>query len=248
MRKEMNAEQGMKAIRRAGRKEKARHLSAFFKTGKGQYGEGDIFLGVTVPEARKIARRFLLLPLPEVKKLLKSPYHEERFLALIILVEKFRSAGGCGKVFRFYISNKKCVNNWDLVDISAPVIAGEWLRDGKGSVSMLYELARSESLWDRRMAIVATFAFIKSGNPGHTFELSKRLLKDREDLMHKACGWMLREAGKRDKKALMGFLDRYGSKMPRTMLRYAIERFSETERMAYMNPRKFGKEMKNKRS
>lgn len=232
----MIAEQAMSAVRRAGRKEKARLLSTFFKTGAGEYGEGDRFLGVTVPETRSIARRFLSLPLTEVKKLLVSSFHEERLLALIILLELFKRGDSRKKagVFNFYMRNRKRVNNWDLVDISAPLIVGESLREGNGEIAILYDLAGSENLWDRRISIVATFAFIRAGELKHTFALSKRLLKDKEDLMHKACGWMLREAGKRDKKALMRFLDRYGAQMPRTMLRYAIERFPEKVRRGYL--------------
>jgi 3-methyladenine DNA glycosylase AlkD len=214
--------------------EKAKVLQRFFKTGPGQYGEGDIFLGITVPESRKIAKKYSNIGLEEVKMLLGSPLHEERMVALLILVQKYKDAADNGKaeVVRFYLDNLKRVNNWDLVDLSAPSILGSFLMENDRS--LLYRLARSGSVWERRIAIVSTLQFIRNGKFGDTLKIVQMLLNDDHDLMHKAAGWMLREVGKRDASVEEAFLEKNCRNMPRTMLRYAIERFPEKKRMRYM--------------
>ena len=213
---------------------KAEASSWFFKTSKGQYGHGDVFIGITVPEMRKIARKFKDLPLSEIKKLLSSKVHEHRFTALEILVFQFESADSKSraKLVRFYLANKKFVNNWDLVDTSAKYILGMYLLNTDRKV--LYKLVTSENIWDRRIAIVATHAFIDQNDFADTLRLSEMLLNDTHDLIHKATGWMLREVGKHSPLVLKKFLNRHAHKMPRTMLRYAIEKFSETERKKYL--------------
>lgn len=226
------------ALVKAARKDKAALLQRFFKTGKGEYGEGDVFLGVMVPDTRKVARTFLDSPLSTIENALKSPIHEERLAALLILVEKYQKAkkkndaNAQKEIVDFYLKNKKFVNNWDLVDLTAHKIVGDYLleKDRK----MLYELAQSHHLWDRRIAVISTFAFIPKMQFHDSFNLCEHLLNDKHDLMHKACGWMLREIGKRDEKALEGFLKKHANKMPRTMLRYAIEKFPEKKRKEYL--------------
>jgi len=217
--------------------QKARILSGFFKTGKGQYGEGDRFLGVKVPQTRSVAKRFAEMPFPGLSRLLSSPWHEERLLALLILV------GMVGKkatfdlrkaVFDFYVKRMSFINNWDLVDLSAPQVVGRYLWDHPEERPLLDRWARSPRLWDRRVAVVSTLALIREGRFDETLRLAKVLLVDREDLMHKAVGWMLREVGKRDEKALLGFLDRHAPQMPRTMLRYSLERLSRARKLRYM--------------
>lgn len=216
---------------------KAKTLQRFFKTGEGEYGEGDIFLGATVPDSRKVAKGHSGLRMWEVEELLKSPVHEERLVAILILVEKFE-AGEREKVAEFYLRHARKVNNWDLVDLSAYKILGERVMETRDS-SVLYRLAESENLWERRMAIVSTFAFIRRGVFRDTLKIAEMLLQDRHDLMHKAVGWMLREVGKRDEKALEGFLDRHAAGMPRTALRYAVERIPEARRKVYMGSGKY---------
>jgi len=213
----------------------ARILQRFFKTGPGQYGEGDTFLGIKVPVIRKVAREFPGVSLDTVTALLGSPYHEERLLALVLLVRTFaaRSESERQAVYETYLASTRHINNWDLVDISAPHIVGAHLAGGERAP--LYQLAQSESLWERRIAIVATFHFIRSGEFGDTQGIAAHLLADQEDLIHKASGWMLREVGKRDLVALETFLLRHYRIMPRTMLRYAIERFPEPRRQGYLN-------------
>jgi len=215
--------------------EKAEILSVFFKTGKGQYGEGDIFLGVNVPEQRKVAKRYLNAALKDIQRLLSSKVHEHRLTALLILISKYQTADAALKkrVFDFYLKNKKYINNWDLVDISAGHIIGDYLLDKNRAI--LYRLAGSKQLWERRIAIMATFRFIKEDQFEDTLKISKALLKDEHDLIHKAVGWMLREVGKRNKGIEEMFMQEYYKKMPRTMLRYAIERFSEAEKRFYLN-------------
>ncbi|MBI5640472.1 MAG: DNA alkylation repair protein [Nitrospirae bacterium] len=214
--------------------EKAKFLAGFFKTGKGQYGEGDIFLGINVPLQRRVAKRHPDLTLPELKELLLSRVHEHRLVALLILVEKYKRADLQVKkeIYRFYLENSASVDNWDLVDLSAPNIPGDYLleRDRK----ILYVLAKSDNLWHRRIAILSTFAFIRQNQFDDTLGISEILLNDTQDLIHKAVGWMLREVGKRDQKRLETFLKRHYKKMPRTMLRYAIERFDEEKRRWYL--------------
>jgi 3-methyladenine DNA glycosylase AlkD len=213
---------------------KAKVLQRFFKTGPGQYGEGDIFLGITVPDSRKVAKKYSNIGLKEVKVLLGSAVHEERMVALLILVQKYKDASGDGKaeIARFYLDNLKWINNWDLVDLSAPSILGSFLMENDRSI--LHRLARSSSVWERRIAIVSTLQFIRSGEFGDTLKIVQVLLNDDHDLMHKAAGWMLREVGKRDASVEEAFLEKHCRNMPRTMLRYAIERFPEKKRMSYM--------------
>lgn len=214
---------------------KARILARYFKTGKGEYGHGDKFIGVTVPETREIAQKHVHTPLTVVKHLLRSKIHEERLLALHILSEQFRQASNTArkKIIDFYLANTTYVNNWDLVDSSAHQLLGEWLLDKERS--LLDKLARSKQLWERRIAIIATYAFIKRNQFSDTLRIAETLLHDSHDLMHKATGWMLRELGKREQAVLERFLKKHAHKMPRTMLRYAIERFPETKRKAYLS-------------
>ena len=221
-------------IKRVSNKKHAEAMLWFFKTGKGEYGEGDIFAGIKVPVQRKIAKEFLNLSFTELKELLKSKVHEERLIVLLILVEKYEKGEEKekNKIFRFYIDNRKGINNWDLVDLSAPKIIGHYLlnKDKK----LLYDLANSENLWDRRIAILATYSFIKSGNFDDALRISDLLLNDKHDLIHKAVGWMLREVGKKNLAVEEIFLQPRYNKMPRTMLRYAIEKFPETKRKKYL--------------
>lgn len=216
--------------------QKAQHSMRFFKTGPGEYGEGDRFIGLTVPEQRMVAKQFTDLPLGDVEKLLHSEIHEHRLTALIILVNQYKKADNAQrkKIFNFYLKNTKWVNNWDLVDTSAPGIVGAFVLENPAKRSILYTLAQSGGIWERRVAIIATFAFIKIGSLEDVFEISKILLTDKEDLIHKAVGWMLREAGKQDEKQLRLFLDEHALNMPRTMLRYAIERFEPALRAKYL--------------
>jgi len=213
---------------------KAKTLAWFFKTGKGQYGQGDKFLGIIVPVQRQVAKKYLKLTLPEIKILLKSPVHEHRFCALEILVMQFEAADAKKQkqIFNFYIQNSQLVNNWDLVDNSAPYIVGEYLI--KRPKTILYKLAKSKSLWQKRIAIVATYALIRNGRFDETLKISKILLPDSHDLIHKAVGWMLREVGKGDQKVLKGFLRANLKFMPRTTLRYAIEKFPPEVRKTYL--------------
>jgi 3-methyladenine DNA glycosylase AlkD len=212
----------------------AKNLMRFFKTGPGEYGEGDRFLGITVPVQRAIAGRHRDLPAADAEKLLKSKIHEDRLISLMILIGLYNRGGVAGRdgVIRIYLSNTAHINNWDLVDLSAPPLLGRHLADRDRS--LLYRLARSASLWERRIAIISTLAFIRNGDLGTTFDIAEVLLADNHDLIHKAVGWMLREAGKRDRAAETRFLDRYAAVMPRTMLRYAIEKFPEKMRRAYL--------------
>ena len=206
----------------------------FFKTGKGQYGEGDQFIGVTVPDTRKLARLFKAMSFTELSKLVSSKIHEERLAALLILVDRYSKSDEDiqEKVFLFYLKHIRFVNNWDLVDLSAREIIGAHLleRDKK----LLYKYAKSKDLWERRIAIVSSYAFIREKRFEDTLRISKMLLADKHDLIHKAVGWMLREVGKRDERTLEAFLKTHAQKMPRTALRYAIERFPEAKRLRYL--------------
>jgi 3-methyladenine DNA glycosylase AlkD len=209
-------------------------LQGFFKTGKGQYGQGDVFLGIKVPVQRKVAKKYQYLTPEEIQKLLASKIHEHRLIALLILVLQYQKADPLAKkeIFNLYLRNTRRINNWDLVDLSAPAIVGNYLLDKKGDV--LYRLARSADLWEKRIAILSTFEFIKNGQTQDTFAIAEILLKDRHDLIHKAVGWMLREAGKRvSQEEEEQFLREYHKVMPRTMLRYAIERFSPEKKKFY---------------
>lgn len=222
-----------KDLKRFADTKRAKISQGFFKTGKGQYGEGDIFIGVIVPNIRKVAKENYKINLLEIGKLLRSKIHEERLCALLMLVDKFENNDGNGnKIFYFYIENTKYINNWDLVDLSAPKIVGAYLIDKAKDI--LYKLALSESLWEKRISIISTLAFIRVGKFSDTFKISKILMRDKHDLIHKAVGWMLREAGKKNRKKLKLFLKRHYKKMPRTMLRYAIEKFPESEREGYL--------------
>lgn len=215
--------------------EKKRILQGFFKTGKGQYGEGDVFLGITVPMQRAICRKYEL-ELFEIEKLLQNKIHEFRLCGLLILVRKFervKTEKEREKIVRFYTKNYARINNWDLVDLSAPKILGEYLV-GKKDRKVLYKMARCKNLWAKRISIVSTYALIRQGEVEDTFKLAEILMKDKHDLIHKAVGWMLREAGKRKQGELEKFLDKWSKKMPRTMLRYSIEKFDKKTRDIYM--------------
>lgn len=216
-------------------KDKAKVLQRFFKTGKGEYGEGDIFLGISVPKSRTIAQKYKNLSFGDIEKLLGSKVHEERLIALLILVQKFQKASEeeQEKIYLFYLANTKYINNWDLVDLSADKIVGEYLKDK--DTSILTKLAASNNLWERRISIISTYAFIKRGDAKDALVISGYLLYDKHDLIQKAVGWMLREVGKRCGFEIEeDFLKKYYKKMPRTMLRYAIERFPEKLREMYM--------------
>jgi 3-methyladenine DNA glycosylase AlkD len=214
---------------------KAAIMQRFFKTGPGQYGEGDIFIGVMVPQSKRVAKKFCQLPLGEVRTLLYSHIHEERLVALLILAWSYSSVSSSREkeeqIVKFYLDNIKQVNNWDLVDLSAPNILGAHLVDRERS--LLYMLAGSENVWERRIAIIATHHFIRNGDFSDTLKIAEMLLQDRHDLIHKAAGWMLREVGKRDAAAQEAFLEKHWSVMPRMMLRYAIERLPESKRRRY---------------
>jgi 3-methyladenine DNA glycosylase AlkD len=212
----------------------AKFLQGFFKTGPGQYGEGDKFLGLRVPALRKLARNYAELSRDDVLRMLASPWHEERLLALVIMVDAYGAGDAAERklVHRDYLANTKYINNWDLVDASAAGVVGAHLE--AGNIALLLRLARSKDLWERRIAIVATHYFIKRDQLGPTLIIAELLLHDSHDLIHKAVGWMLREVGKRDRKVLDGFLREHYHGMPRTMLRYAIERHPEEVRKKYL--------------
>jgi len=222
-----------KDLQKLANPKQAEILQRFFKTGKGEYGEGDIFLGIKVPEQREVAKKYDLT-LEEIQDLLSDKVHEYRLTALFILVNKYKKSDKKNKkeIFDFYLKNTKSINNWDLVDLSAPNIVGDYLLDKDKSI--LYKLAKSDNLWEKRIAVLATFAFIKDNQFEDAFKISEILLKDNHDLIHKAVGWMLREIGKRNLEAEERFLNNHYKKMPRTMLRYAIERFPESKRKYYL--------------
>lgn len=212
----------------------AKTMQWFFKTGKGEYGEGDLFAGIKVPVQRKLAKEFKDLSLNDTKDLLGSPIHEERLISLFILVNKYEKGDYIEKekIFSFYLKNRKGVNNWDLVDLSAPKIVGKHLLDKDKSI--LIKLASSKNLWERRISILSTYEFIKNGKFDTALKISRILLKDNHDLIHKAVGWMLREIGKKNIAVEENFLKTHYKKMPRTMLRYAIEKFPEAKRKKYL--------------
>lgn len=214
---------------------KARILSRFFKTGPGEYGEGDKFLGVVVPEIRRVVREHRHAVHRDVQKLLRSPYHEERLTALLILVEQYRRGNAARRktVFELYLANIRQIDSWDLVDLTAPHIIGDQLHGG--DLSLLTRLAGSQNLWERRIAMLATHNFICRGESREALRIAELLLQDPEDLIHKAAGWMLREVGKRcSREEECSFLDKHAGVMPRTMLRYALEHFPERLRARYM--------------
>jgi len=221
-------------LRSCANQEKAKVLQRFFKTGPGGYAAGDIFLGITVPVSRALSKHYQTLGLPDVVKLLKSPIHEERLVSLLILMVQYRQAdlSTKEKIYKIYLLHSKYINNWDLVDLSAEHIVGNFLLDRKRAP--LYGLAHSRSVWERRIAILSTFCFIKNDDFKDTLQIARILIADQHDLIHKAVGWMLREIGKRDQNCEEKFLRKFYPKMPRTMLRYAIERFPKSKREAYL--------------
>ena len=222
--------------------ERAAVTRSFFKTGPGEYSEGDQFLGIRIPDLRALVKKADAVTLRQTLTLLRSEWHEERLMALLLMERRFERASNDNskdaareEIVTAYLANTRWVNNWDLVDASAPSILGAWLLARKRS--LLGELVRSENFWERRIAIVSTLTLIRSGEFRDTLRLTEKLLKDPEDLMHKACGWMLREVGKKDREVLVSFLERHAHKMPRTMLRYAIEHFSQRERRLWLATR-----------
>ena len=219
-------------LRRIADPKKKQVLQRFFKTGVGQYGEGDEFLGVTVPQSRSVAIAYKNLPFTEIKKLLTSKVHEERLIGLLILVHNFQKGDSKvkQKIYEFYKTHMKHINNWDLVDLTADKIVGQYLLDNPKEMTILQKLARSDYLWERRIAMIATFQFIKNNQYQPTLRIARILVNDKHDLIQKAVGWMLREIGKRDKKELIKFLEKYKQSMPRVMYRYAIEHFSPEEK------------------
>jgi 3-methyladenine DNA glycosylase AlkD len=217
---------------------KAAELQRFFKTGPGDYAEGDLFIGVIVPQTRKVAARYKDLPLTEIAKLTNSDIHEVRLCGLIILTNQFKKSRDINdkkKLFNFYLKELKSgnVDNWDLVDVTAPTL-GEYLLQLEDPMAILTKLAKSKSLWERRVSVVFTFAFLRAGDLEPTYEIAERHLGDKHDLMHKAVGWLLREMGKRDPGLLRAFLKEHSHEMPRTALRYSIEKFSESERQRWL--------------
>jgi len=214
--------------------EQARNLSRFFKTGKGQYGEGDIFWGIKVPVTREVVKKFKDASLKDIQELLDSKVHEQRLTGLLILVDKYKRAENKKEIYDFYLKNTKNINNWDLVDLTAPNIVGFFLLENKKERKILYSLVKSKDLWERRIAILSTFTLLRNKEYEDTLKISEILLKDKHDLIHKAVGWMLREIGKRDKEVEIQFLEKYYKIMPRTMLRYSIEKFDLKEKQKYM--------------
>ena len=228
-------------LQKSANREKALQLQKFFKTKKGEYAEGDIFLGISVPEQRKTALKYKDLPLADLQELLNSDIHEYRLVSLLILIQKYKKAEiennekNKEEIFSFYLKNTKNINNWDLVDLSSPNIVGNYLLNkNEKEKSVLYKLAKSSNLWEKRISVLATFMFIKNNQFQDSVNIAEILLKNNHDLIHKAVGWMLRELGKKNEKELISFLDKYKSKMPRTMLRYSIEKFPEEKRKSYL--------------
>lgn len=223
-----------KRLKKESNKEHAKILQKFFKTGPGEYGEGDVFIGIKVPPLRQIAKENLDLNFDEIQELLNSGIHEERLVALFILVFRYGKADEKNRkqIFNLYLKNTGRINNWDLVDLSAGQIVGAYLYDKEKDI--LFKLVKSKSLWERRISIIASFYFIKKNSFETALQLSELLLHDKHDLIHKAVGWMLREIGKRDIEVEEAFLRQHYKAMPRTMLRYAIEKFPEEKRLAYL--------------
>lgn len=234
----MSATQVQKEIQALANRGRARDLQKFFQTAPGQYGEGDVFLGLTVPQVRSIAREYKGISLREIEVLIQSKFHEVRLCGLIILTLQYKATKERKekkKLFDLYMKAMSAgyINNWDLVDVTAPII-GEFLIETEDPYILLNKLAKSKSLWQRRVSIVFTFAFIRSGDIEPTFLMAEKLLGDKHDLIHKAVGWALREAGKLNGKELRSFLSNHSHEMPRTMLRYSIEKFSERERKQWL--------------
>ena len=232
------------AVKKQANPQKAKTLQTFFKTGPGEYAEGDLFLGLTVPQQRQIVKEFKdEVKINDLSELVVKPYHEMRLVALLLLVELFQKAKSLKEkqeIVNFYLAHSSYINNWDLVDLSADKIVGQYLlslsqeQESSKTPHLLINLVKSPLLWERRIAVLATFPYIRAGQFFATLDLAKLLLADQEDLIHKAVGWLLREIGKREKKVLIDFLDQYTLQMPRTMLRYAIEKFPEKERQLYL--------------
>jgi 3-methyladenine DNA glycosylase AlkD len=238
-------------LKKVSSRERATNATRFFKTGKGEYGEGDLFIGIRTPEIRKISKKYLGdLKLGDLDFFLHNKIHEYRLFALITLTYMYHRTGrikDCSKrkeqrekIYKYYLENKRWINNWDLVDVSAPKIVGAFLKEKyegreEKDRSILYELVKSNNLWEQRIAIVSTYTFIKEGDFKEILEFSKQLISHEHDLIHKALGWMLREVGKKDETVLKTFLEDYANKMPRTMLRYSIERLNEKEREKYLS-------------
>ena len=234
----MSATQVVKEIQALSNRGRARDLQKFFQTAPGQYGEGDIFLGLTVPQVRTVAKKYKEISLKEIETLTRSKFHEIRLCGLVILTLQYKSVRERKekkKLFDLYMKSMTggFINNWDLVDVSAPIV-GEYLIDLDNPYVLLYKLSKSKSLWQRRVSMVFTFAFIRSGDIEPTFEMAEKLLHDKHDLIHKAVGWALREAGKLNGIALRKFLSAHSHEMPRTMLRYSIEKFPERERKKWL--------------
>jgi len=234
----MSATQVVKEIQALSNRGRAHDLQKFFQTAPGQYGEGDVFLGLKVPQVRTVAKEYKAISLNEIDLLIRSKFHEVRLCGLVILTLQYKAAKERKtkkKLFDLYMKamTDGYINNWDLVDVTAPII-GEYLIDSDDPYVLLYKLAKSKSLWQRRVSMVFTFAFIRSGDIEPTFEMAEKLLHDKHDLIHKAVGWALREAGKLNGIALRKFLTSHSHEMPRTMLRYSIEKFSERERKKWL--------------
>jgi len=240
---------------------KRKTLQKFFKTGKEEYGEGDLFLGIKVPETRQIAKNNKCLILKDIQELLNNKYHEVRLCGFIILVDKYEETKNKKKkkrknkenehskedIVNFYLKNLKFANNWDIVDLSCYKILGDYIAEHKEKRKILFELMKSNNIWERRVAIVSTFALIRKNEIDEVYLISEKLLNDKEDLIHKAVGWMLREAGKRDDARLKKFLEKHAMNMPRTMLRYSLEKFSEKDKSKFMNlPSKYKKNTNQK--
>lgn len=234
----MSATQVVKEIQALSNRGRAHDLQKFFQTAPGQYGEGDVFLGLTVPQVRTVAKEYKAISLDEIDVLIRTKFHEVRLCGLVILTLQYKAAKERKtkkKLFDLYMKamTDGYINNWDLVDVTAPII-GEYLIDSDDPYVLLYKLAKSKSLWQRRVSMVFTFAFIRSGDIEPTFEMAEKLLHDKHDLIHKAVGWALREAGKLNGIALRNFLSAHSHEMPRTMLRYSIEKFPERERKKWL--------------
>jgi 3-methyladenine DNA glycosylase AlkD len=239
---DMSASLALTDLKAFGSKSRVSDLARFYKTGPGEYGEGDLFLGGTVPQTRSVAKKYQSLDLKEVEKLFNSPFHEARLCAAIILNHQFAKAKNSQerkKLFDFYLKQVRAerVNNWDLVDVSAPWM-GVYLTEVKDTMPLLLKLSKSKSLWQRRVSMILTFALIRAGDLEPTIIIAESLLKDEQDLIHKASGWMLRELGKRDVMMLRRFLRVHAHEMPRTMLRYAIEKLPERERKQWLQDSK----------
>ena len=230
----MIAKEVINALKTLATEERRKTNEWFFKTNKGQYGYGDIFLGVRAPDVRDVAKRFSqTITLIELTELIQNPIHEVRLCALIILVNKYNKEES-DRIYQYYLKHLNSVNNWDLVDTSAPHIVGDYLNKNPEKSKILLEFSRSENLWIRRISIVSTLAFIKNNEFNKTLEIAKLLLNDDHDLIHKAVGWMLREIYKRDEVLIKRFLRQNYAQIPRTTLRYAIERMDKEERLIYL--------------